>query len=160
MSETTKTAENVIPRRRATDWQQPLNVPNPDPFGWREGDEVAFMDDRAVARVSAALNGARTLVAVLMQHDMDRHDEDGNGLALGERTTYGLFEALASCLELADMHATGGKPSWTTRMRADDPEADQLRQAAHGARRASEDRRAAERVAYLNRAKAAKKGAA
>ena len=162
MSDTTKTTENVIHRRRADDWKKPQSVTHPNPFGWREGDSVAFLDDRATARVSAALNGARTLTALLMQHDLDQRDEDGraNGLALEERTTYGLFEALASCLELADLHATGGRAMWTTWAHADEPEAGHMRRAAMDARISEDHRRATEHAALLNKAKAAKKGAA
>ena len=153
-------ADNIVQRRRASDWKKPLSVLNHDPFGWREGDSVAFLDDKATARIGAAINGARTLTALLMQHDMDRNAEDDEGLHLGAATTYGLFEALASCLELADLHATGGQPSWTTQMNAADPEAEHMRQAACRASVDGKNRRAVYLADLVNKAQAAKKGAA
>ena len=162
MTATHKTDDNVIQRRRADDWKRPLSVPVQDAFDWREGDTVAFLDDRATARVGAALSGARTLVAILMQQDLDRHsDDDEVHLRLGEITTQGLFEALASCLEVASLHATGGsKALWTTSLYSDDPEAQHLRRAARDASITEGNRRAAEHAEQLRRAQAAKKGAA
>ena len=164
MSDTTKTTKTVEQRRRADDWKKPSSVPYPDVFNVREGDAVAFLDDRACARVSAALNGARTLAAVLMQHDLDRNNDEWQepGLRLGEITTHGLFEALASCLELAEMQAMGGKAYGTTKAQADDPEAEHMRKAAFNARIHQDDRSARARVEQLDKqaARAAGRGAA
>ena len=161
MTDATKNPENVVQRRRASDWKKPLSVPRENPFDWRKGDGVAFLDDGAMARVSAALNGARTLTAILMQNDIDRHCEDDEvNLRLGEITTNGLFEALASCLELADLHATGGRALWTTQASSDDPEAKHLREAARDAYSRERSRRAVEHAERLHRAQAAKKEAA
>lgn len=148
MTETTKNTENVMPSRRANDRKRPLSVPKPDVFNWREGDGVAFIDDMAYARIGAALNGARTIAAVLMQHDLDRNSDEGqdSGLTLTEITTYGLFEALASCIEMAEIHATWGNSAWTTTAGADDPEAKQMRKAAMDARIHRDDRSATARV--------------
>ena len=154
MTGTTKTPENVIPRRRGDDWQKPLSVPKPDVFNWREGDAVVFLDDRAFARIGAALNGARTITAILMQHDLDRDNDEGQeaGLKLSDITTHGLFEALASCLELADLCATGGKPHGTTSALADDPEAEAMKQAARNASMSMDNRSARARVELLDKA--------
>ena len=162
MTATHKTDDNVILRRRADDWKRPLNVPMQDAFDWRAGDSVAFLDDKATARVGTALSGARTLVAILMQQDIDRHsDDDEVHLRLGEITTYGLYEALASCLEVASLHATGGsKALWTTSLHSDDPEAAQLREAARNASISEGNRRAVAHAEGLRRAQAAKKEAA
>ena len=165
MTDATKNPENVIPRRRASDWKKPPTVMKSDAFGWREGDGVAFLDHQAYARVGAALSGAHALVAILMQQDIDRSDTDGrdNALTLDGRTTLGLFEALASCIELAELHATGGKALWTTTAHADNAEAEHLRHAARDATISSGNRQAVEHVEQLNRSKAfraAKKGGA
>ena len=153
MSDTTKNPENVVQRRRASDWQRPLSVPKQNAFGWSEGDSVAFLDDRAYARVGTALSGARSLVAVLMQNSLDRHNDEGQevGLRLGEITEHGLFEALASCIELADMYATGGKTHGTTSAPADDPEAQIMKQAAFNASVSMGDRSARKRVELLDK---------
>ena len=164
MSDTTKTADAVIQKRRADDWKRPSSVPYPDVFNWREGDGVAFLDDRAFARVGAALSGARAITAILMQHDLDRDNDEGQepGLRLGEITTHGLFEALASCLELAEMQATGGKAYGTTKARAGDPEAQAMKQAAFNASVSMDNRSARARVEQLDKqaARAAGRGAA
>lgn len=164
MSDTTKNPENVIPRRHGDDWKKPRAVPHPDVFDWRDGDCVAFLDDKAHARVGAALNGARTIAAILMQHDLDRNNDEGQeaGLQLCERTTHGLFEALASCLETAEQHAILNGGTWTTTMSADDPEAAHLRKAAHDARMMRDARSEAAMVKYRaeQAARAAGKGAA
>lgn len=153
MSDTTKNPENVIPRRRGDDWKKPLSVPYPDVFNWREGDAVAFLDDRACARFGAAMSGARAITAILMQHDLDRNNDEGQeaGLKLGEITTHGLFEALASCLELAEMQATGGKAYGTTTARAGDPEAQAMKQAAFNASASMDNRSARARVEQLDK---------
>lgn len=164
MTDTTNTAENVTQRRRADDCKKRPSVPYPDVFNWRDGEAVAFINDMAYARIGAALNGARTLTAVLMQHDLDRSsDDDREGrLALCERTTHGLFEALASCLELAEMQATGGKAYGTTKARAGDPEAQAMKQAAFNASVSMDNRSARARVEQLDKqaARAAGRGAA
>lgn len=162
MSDTTKTPENVIPRRRGDDWQKPLSVPKPDVFNWREGDAVVFLDDRAFARIGAALSGARAVTAILMQHDLDRDNDERQeaALRLSNITTQGLFEALASCLELADLCATGGKPHGTTSALADDPEAEAMKQAARNASMSMDNRSAHARVEQLDKGRAARKGAA
>lgn len=154
MSDTTNNPESVIPRRRASDWQRPMSVPHPNVFNVREGDAVAFLDDRAFARVGAALSGARAITAILMQHDLDRNNDEGQepGLRLGEITTHGLFEALASCLELADLYATGGKPHGTTTAHAGDPEAEAMEQAARNASMSMDNRSARARVELLDKA--------
>ena len=161
MSDTTNTAENVTQRRRADDLKKRPSVPYPDVFNWRDGEAVAFIDDMAYARIGAALNGARTLTAVLMQHDLDRSsDDDREGrLALCERTTHGLFEALASCLELAEIHVTSGRSTWTTTAHADEPEAEHMRKAAMDARINQDNRSAAARV-KIRATQAARRGAA
>lgn len=161
MTDTTKTGESVIHHRRADDWKKRPSVPYPDVFNWREGDGVAFLDDRAYARVSAALNGARTLTAVLMQHDLDRNNDEGQeaGLKLSEITTHGLFEALASCLELAELQATSGNMYGTTTAQAKDPEAEAMRQAAFSASVSMDNRRARARVEQLDK-QAARRAAA
>lgn len=157
-------ADNMIPKRRADDWKKPSSVPYPDVFNVREGDAVAFLDDRAFARVGAALSGARAITAILMQHDLDRNNDEGQepGLKLGEITTHGLFEALASCLELAEMQATSGNSTWTTTAAADGPEAEHMRKAAMDASIRQDDRSAAARVKMRaeQAARAAGRGAA
>lgn len=45
----------------ASNVKKPLSVTKPDVFDWHEGDGVAFIGDRAMARVTAALSGARTI---------------------------------------------------------------------------------------------------
>lgn len=158
MSDTTKTTDNVTMKRRASDWKKPLSVTKPDMFDWYAGNGVAFIDDKAMARVTAALSGARSISALLFQQEIDRNnDDDQGGLQLDEVTTCGLFNALASCIELADMHATGGRPLWTTRLTEfNTEEAEHLRKAAHNADLHKEDRQAVDRVEQINRAKAAK----
>ena len=144
-SATHKTDDNnVIQRRRADDWKRPVSVPHADVFDWRTGDGVAFLDDRAYARVGAALSGARAITAILMQQEVDRGTDDlrDAGLKLTEVTTHGLFEALASCLEVASLHATGGHPVGTTALCSDDPEAEHLRLAARDAYFSGLNRRA------------------
>jgi hypothetical protein len=152
MSDTTKTSK------------RPPTVPHPDVFDWREGDGVAFLDDKAHARVGAALNGARTIAAILMQHNLDRDNDEGQeaGLRLREHTTHGLFEALACCLETAEQHTVLNGGTWTTTMSADDPEAGHLRKAAHDARLMRDARIEAARVKYRTEqaARAAGRGAA
>lgn len=164
MSDTTKSPENVIPRRRSDDWKRPMSVPRQDVFDWRDGENVAFIDDKGYARIGAALSGARAITAILMQHDLDRNNDEGQEprLRLGEITTHGLFEALASCLELAEMQATSGNSTWTTTAAADGPEAKHMRQAATDARIHQDDRSAAARVKIRTEqaARAARKGAA
>ena len=164
MSDTTKTTESVIPRRRGDDWKKPLSVPYQDVFNVREGDAVAVLDDRAFARVGAALSGARAITAVLMQNSLDRYNDGGGevNLRLGEVSEHGLFEALASCLELADMYATGGKPHGTTTAQAGDPEAQAMKQAAFNASVSMDNRSARARVEQLDKqpARAAGWGAA
>lgn len=164
MSDTTKNPDNITQRRRADDWKKPLSVPYQDVFDWREGDGVAFLDDRAFARIGAALSGARAITAILMQHDLDRNNDEGQepGLRLGEITTHGLFEALASCLELAEIQATGGRAYGTTTARAGDPEAQAMKQAAFNASISMDNRSARARVEQLDKqaARAAGSGAA
>ena len=163
MTDTTNSPENVVNRRRASDWKKPLSVTKPDVFGWHEGDGVAFLDDKAMARVTAALSGARTIAAVLMQRELDRSNDEGQeaGLQFDEVTVCGLLNALASCIEVADIHTTGCGPTWTTRLTEfDTTEAEHLRKAARDARITSGNRRAVEHVELLkqcNAAKAAKK---
>lgn len=164
MSDTTKTSDAVIQKRRADDWKRPSSVPSQDVFNWRDGENVAFIDDKGYARIGAALSGARAITAILMQHDLDRNNDEGQepGLRLGEITTHGLFEALASCLELAEIHATSGSSTWTTTAAADDPEAEHMRKAAMDARVRQDDRSAAARVKMRaeQAARAAGRGAA
>ncbi len=153
MSDTTKTPENVIPRRRGDDWKRPMSVPNPDVFNGREGEAVAFLDDRAYARVGAALSGARAVTAILMQHDLDRDNDERQeaGLKLSEITTHGLFEALASCLELAELQATCGQSYGTTTAQAKSPEAEAMRNAAFNASVSMDNRSARARVEQLDK---------
>ena len=162
MTATPKTDDNVIQRRRADDWKRPVSVPKPNVFDWREGDGVAFLDDKAYARVGAALSGARAITAILMQQEVDRGTDEirDAGLKLTEVTTHGLFEALASCLEVADLYATGGNVLGTTALCSDDPEAKHLREAARDAYSRERSRRAVEHAERLHRAQAAKKEAA
>lgn len=164
MSDTTKHPENVIPRRRSDDWKKPLSVSKNNVFDWNEGDGVAFIDDKAMARVTAALAGARTIAAILMQRELDRNNEDDEKqLNLDEVTVCGLFGALASCIEVAEHHATEDG-LWTIRLSEFDPaEAEHVRKAAREASITSGNRQAVEHVDLLNQckaAKAAKKGAA
>lgn len=115
--------ENVIPRRRASDWQKQPTVTKPDVFGWFEDDGAAILEDRAFARVSAALSGAQAITAVLMQLALDRTaDERDNPLHLCERVEHGLLSALASCIEAAEVHAGGAGAVWTTRAPGDSEE--------------------------------------
>ena len=76
MSDTTKTPDNVIPKRRSSDWKKPSSVPRPDVFDWAAEPGVVVMEAPAVARVTAALSGARALLGVLFQHEMDRDEDD------------------------------------------------------------------------------------
>ena len=121
MSDTTKTNENVIPRRRASDWQQPsTTVLKPDVFGWHEGDGAVILEERARARVSAALSGAKAISAILMQLAIDRTaDDSDHPLRLCEPVEHGLLDAMASCIELAEVHAGNISPCWTTSARDD-----------------------------------------
>ena len=133
MSATTKTSDNATMRRRATDcltehmrrratdWKKPLSVIKPDVFGWHEGDGPAILEDKALSRVSAALSGAKAISAILMQLAIDRTEEDSDHpLRLCESVEHGLLDALASCIEAANIHATGGGSIWTTRARGED----------------------------------------
>ncbi|MEO0003655.1 MAG: hypothetical protein RLZZ22_1347 [Pseudomonadota bacterium] len=141
---TTKATENVVNRRRASDWYA--------------GDGVAFIDAQGMARVTAALSGARTIAAILMQRELDRNNDDGQeaGLQLDEVTACGLFNALASCIEVAEHHATE-EAAWTTRLcDHDTKETEHLRNAAFSAHLHRKDRRAVERVELMNKCKAAK----
>ncbi len=127
MSDTTKTNESVIQRRRASDWQKPsTTVLKPDVFGWHEGDRAVILEERARARVSAALSGAKTIAAVLMQAAIDREEDDQDSpLRLIENVEQGLLAALASCLEVAEVHSLGVGSIWTTCAR-DGEEADAI----------------------------------
>lgn len=127
MSDTTKTNESVIQRRRASDWQKPsTTVLKPDVFGWHEGDGAVILEERARARVSAALSGAKTIAAVLMQAAIDREEDDQDSpLRLSENVEQGLLAALASCLDTAEVHSLGVGSTWTTCAR-DDKEDDAI----------------------------------
>lgn len=155
--------ESVIHRRRADDWKKPTSITHHDVAGWREGDGVAFVDDRGVARIGAALSGASTIAALLMQASVDRDSEgQESGLRLCGQTERGLLEALASCIELAEQHTVQSGGMWTTSLMDDDPEADYMRAAAHQAKISREARRESEMVKYRaeQAARAAGKGAA
>ncbi len=122
MSDTTKNTDNVIPRRRASDWQKPsTTVLKPDVFGWHEGDRAVILEERARARVSAALSGAKAISAVLMQLAIDRTaDDSDHPLRLCEPVEHGLLDALASCIEVAEVHTGDISPCWTTSPRDDE----------------------------------------
>jgi hypothetical protein len=124
MTDTTKKPDNVIPRRRASDWQKPLSVSRGNVFGWFEGDGSVVLEERARARVSAALDGAKTIAAILMQLAIDRDEDDSdNTLRLSDGVEHGLLAALASCIETAEVHSLGVGSIWTT-CTHDDEEAD------------------------------------
>lgn len=162
MTDTNKSPDNVTQRRRAADWKKPLSVTKPNVFDWHDGDGVAFIDDKGMARVTAALSGARTIAAVLMQRELDRSNDEGqeSGLQLDEVTVCGLFNALASCIEVAEHHATEDGP-WTIRLSEfDTAEAEHLRKAARDASITSGNRRSVEHVELLKQCKTARGGAA
>ena len=166
MSDTTNNPENVIPRRRGDDWKKPSSVPRPDVFDWAAETGVVVMEAPAVARVTAALSGARALLGVMFQHEVHRSadDDSDSALRLEDKTLHGLYDALASCIELADMHSTGGRPLWTTRTHdGDTAEAEHIMRATRDASINMHNRRAVDHAELLNKgkaAKAAKKGAA
>lgn len=166
MSDTTKDADAVIQKRRADDWKRPSSVPRPDVFDWAAEPGVVVMEAPAVARVTAALSGARALLGVLFQHEMDRgedYDSD-SALRLEDKTLHGLYDALASCIEVAETHTQGCRATWTTRTYSDDTaEAEHIMRATRDASINMHNRRAVDHVELLNKgkaAKAAKKGAA
>ena len=165
MSDTTNTPENVIPRRRGDDWKKPSSVPRPDVFDWAAEPGVVVMEAPAVARVTAALSGARALLGVLFQHEMDRGEDDSDStLRLEDKTLHGLYDALASCIEVAETHTQGSRATWTTRTYSDDTaEAEHITRATRDASISMYNRRAVNHAELLNKgkaAKAAKKGAA
>ncbi len=126
MTYTAKTNENVIPRRRASDWQKPLSAARGNVFDWFGGDGAVILEERARARVSAALEGAKTVAAVLMQAAIDREEDDQDSpLRLIENVEQGLLAALASCLDTAEVHSLGVGSTWTTCAR-DDKEDDAI----------------------------------
>ena len=104
MTDTIKTNENVIPRRRASDWQKPPSAALGNVFDWFDGYGAVILEERARARVSAALNGAKTIADVLMQAAIDREEDDQDSpLRLSESAEQGLLAALASCIRMADI---------------------------------------------------------
>ncbi len=126
MTDTIKTNENVIPRRRASDWQKPPSAALGNVFDWFDGYGAVILEERARARVSAALNGAKTIADVLMQAAIDREEDDQDSpLRLSESAEQGLLAALASCLEVAEVHSLGVGSIWTTCAR-DGEEADAI----------------------------------
>lgn len=127
MADSTATSDNVTLRRRASDWQKPsTTVLKPDVFGWHEGDGAVILEERARARVSAALSGAKAISAVLMQLTIDRTaDDSDHPLRLCEPVEHGLLDALASCIEVAEVHSLGVGSMWTTCAR-DGEEADAI----------------------------------
>lgn len=159
MSDTTKNLENVIPRRRGDDWGRPSSVPRPDVFDWAEEPGVVVMAAPAVARVTTALSGARALLGVLFQHEMDRGKDDDSDsvLRLEDTTLYGLYDALASCIEVAETHTQGSSAIWTTRTHSGDTaEAEHIMRATRDASINMHNRRAVEHAELLNKGKAAK----
>ncbi|MEN9903954.1 MAG: hypothetical protein RLZZ555_519 [Pseudomonadota bacterium] len=163
MSDTSKTPESATNRRRADDWKKPSSVPRPDVFDWAAEPGVVVMEAPAVARVAAALSGARALLGVLFQHEMDRSADDDSDsvLRLKEATLHGLYDALASCIEVAETHAQGGRAIWTTRTHEGDAaEAEHIMRATRDASISMHDRRAVEHAERLNKGKAARRGAA
>lgn len=147
MSDTSKTPENVANRRRSTDWKKPSSVPRPDVFDWTEEPGVVVMKAPAAARVTAALSGARALLGVLFQHEMDRsadHDAE-SALRLEDATLHGLYDALASCIEVAETHTQGSRAIWTTRTHGGDTaETERIMRATNDASISMDNRRAAE----------------
>lgn len=158
MSDTTKTPDNVIPKRRSSDWKKPSSVPRPDVFDWAEEPGVVVMEAPAVARVTAALSGARALLGVLFQHEMDRDKDDDSDsvLRLEDATLHGLYDALASCIEVAETHTQGGQAIWTTRTHGGDTaEAERIMRATRDASTSMHNRCAVEHAERLNKSKTA-----
>ena len=79
-------------------------------FGFYEGDQAAFLDHRATARVTVACGAIQTLTAVLMQRELDTDEFTTNALRMDGRVAMGMMEAIACCAELVHMHVTGCGP--------------------------------------------------
>ena len=81
------------------------------PFAWYEGDGVAFLCEKTVARVYAATDAIQTLTAMLLQRELDAEaqadGDDRPGLKLDTRTTVGLLHALATCNAAVQQMTTG-----------------------------------------------------
>lgn len=119
MTDTTN-KENVIPRRRASDWQQkPPTITFSHTASWHDDGRTAVINSRGLAHVSMALSGAQTVAAILMQAAVSREDDDEK-LKLCGNVEQGLLAALSACLEVVEGHTLEVGAAWTTSTTGED----------------------------------------
>ncbi len=128
--------------------EKPLSVPYQGVFQWRSNQSASILGRCAVGIASTALNGAQAIAAILKQNEIDRDfDDDEPGvLRLGSITTSGLIDALASCIELAEMQVTGGRAYFTTSVESGTQAERVMERAAWDARAAEASERAVDRT--------------
>lgn len=68
---------------------------------------AALIDDFGVAKIQAASQGIKAIVAVLMQRETDLELDGENLLTLAPVTVTGLLHALAACASVMEQHGTG-----------------------------------------------------
>jgi len=104
-------------------------------FGFYEGDQAAFLDHRATARVMAACEAIHTLTAVLMQREADADNSGDGTLRMNERVSMGMLSAIACCAELVNAYVAGGRPQdmGAHTYPSDSPDAELMREAARQA---------------------------
>ena len=90
-SASTKAKHKTLPRNTVTDW--------------RTGDQAAYLGDHSVGVASVAFSGLQTVLALLMQNEVDREHEDGSELS--GYSVEGLLCAAEACAELAQQMMMG-----------------------------------------------------
>ena len=85
------------------------SIPGHNAFVVRRHQGAVILSEFEVSRMSAALQGAHALIAVLQQREFDADNNPGEGLAFDNTVALGLLAALATCTEYAsDLAETGG----------------------------------------------------
>ena len=70
-------------------------------------DEATYMCERATARVKAAVQGAQTLTALMVQRETDAGTDLAPGCWFNPTVAHGILSALACCLEVIEIAADG-----------------------------------------------------
>lgn len=72
---------------------------------WRTGDQAAYLGDHSMGVASVAFSGLQTVLALLMQNEVDREHEHGSELS--GYSVEGLLCAAEACAELAQQMMMG-----------------------------------------------------
>jgi hypothetical protein len=91
------------------------SVPDYSPYEPQRNEAAVLVGEMALARISTAHEGIRSIVTILQQRETDM-EMDGEVLALSTATVTGLLNALACCADFAEMYATGADPGHTRRL--------------------------------------------